>query len=84
MVFTQTPDQPETRTEFTMQLIGAIPDNFEATATEWAFGTKGCNNNMSSGLERMACRLDVIATILGIGQEMENGPIMPYVVEKIR
>src|SRR3982751_2084546 len=72
--------QFEAGAEFIVQSIRAIADNLKTAAPGWAFRTKGRNDDVAAGPNSIRDLPDVRRTLFGIGQEMKDGSVVPYVI----
>jgi hypothetical protein len=60
--------------------LGAVPDNVEPAAFFGTAQAKRSDDNVAVSLERTFYLLDILAALVGGGEEMKYGTVMPEVV----
>lgn len=67
-------------TELSVEFVGAIAHDRQATALSWAVFCEGGDDHMTTGLNRAKDSLDVRMTILRRCEEVKYGAVMPDIV----
>ena len=69
--------QPKGAPEFVVKRLRAIANNIQPAALGRTFGAESRNDYMSTGFDRMGYLSHVGCPVVRIGEEMEDGAIMP-------
>jgi hypothetical protein len=80
MIFRRAVDQSETGAKLLMQRIGIVAHHIKAAALLRPFRTKRRDNHISTRLHGPGNLSDVGGSILGSGEKVKNGTVMPQVV----
>jgi hypothetical protein len=70
-------DEPETRSKFVKQPVEGIPRDRQPAASCRAVVGEGRDENMAIRFHRSPDLRHVPDSIIGIGQEVEHGPVVP-------
>lgn len=78
--FIDTLYQLEGIAEFVVHRVGAISNDVQAAAFFGAFEAEGSDDDVSADFYASHHEFDVFASVFGVGQEMKDCPVMPYIV----
>src|SRR5450432_3106138 len=73
-------EQLKAGSELAVKSVWSVPNDVEPAALARTVWTKGCDDDVPSGFDRVRDLLHVRLPVLWIRQKMKEGSVVPYIV----